>query len=183
MIETFQQWFREIRDAAIEDKKMRARAAHGDESCWRQQPWRSPDKNRDIKRRFAEEGLRRGYRPRPSHLDARHGEWLYDVTWQRLDPEGFLLGIELAMEIEVSDAAPVAIRHDFAKLLQTDAPYRIQVFQQRDRPATEALLDYLDDAAARYQTRRDSSAALLLCGWCSRDNDFHFRSLDLQTRP
>ena len=76
MIEKFKKWLKEVETAAIEDKKKKARDANnGDDTDWKKQIWHSPDKNKAIKLKFALEGEKLEYRPRPFRKNDA-GEWI-----------------------------------------------------------------------------------------------------------
>ncbi|MCG7530673.1 hypothetical protein MHM98_04785 [Psychrobium sp. MM17-31] len=172
MIETFKQWFLEIRQQAIDTKKQKAQAK-GDESKWRHEIWASPQKNKDIKTRFAIEGDARGFKARPSHL-TNAGEWLYDFVWREFDDENNLKRVVLTMEIEVSD---YHFRYDFNKLLQADSEYKIMVFQVKTPTEIEEVFDSLQRSVDAYQSK--VTCHYLLVGWCTSLNEFSFRDFQV----
>ncbi|MGR6831315.1 hypothetical protein [Aliivibrio wodanis] len=167
-IETFKQWFLEISDEAIETKKIKARNK-GDESKWKNEIWSSPNKNRDIKARFCDEGEILGYRSRPSYK-SKAGEWLYDFIWREFDESDNLKRVVLTMEIEVSD---LYFKYDFNKLLQADSEYKIMVFQVKHEQAIEEVFASLQSAVEAYQSNVQSH--YLLVGWSTSNNKFMFK--------
>ena len=86
---------------AIERKKAQAAEKHeGNTSQWKREIWLSPDKNRANQAALGEGGQRLGFQVLPA---GSRGEWLYDLVWRRLDANRNLVGIPLAVEIEMSD--------------------------------------------------------------------------------
>lgn len=170
MIEVFKQWFIEIRENVIDEKKSKA-SAKGDESQWKKEIWASQDKNKDIKSRFRDEGEKLGYKSRPSYK-TNAGEWLYDFIWREFDDSNNLKRVVLSMEIEVSDKH---FKYDFNKLLQSDSKYKIMVFQVKHEKEVEDVFLSLKSAICAYQSRVDSY--YLLVGWCTSKNDFTFRDI------
>ncbi|MEZ8613458.1 hypothetical protein AB4138_07435 [Vibrio sp. 10N.286.52.C3] len=167
MVTQFTQWFLDIQDNAIQEKKAKAKAK-GDESQWQKEIWKSPEKNAAIKHRFRDEGERLGFKSRPSYK-TNAGEWLYDFVWREFDDNNHLKRVALAMEIEVSDQSFV---YDFNKLLQAESRYKIMVFQVKTEAEVEATFRVLQKAAAIYETRVPSH--YLLVGWCTSNNCFSF---------
>jgi hypothetical protein len=172
MIEEFKEWMIEIQDAALTKKRMQAKAK-GDESNWKSEIWKSPDKNKDIKLKFQAEGDKRNYKSRPSS-ETKAREWLYDFVWRQFDDEGNLLGLKLAMEIEVSDMNEKGINYDFNKLLQADSDYKILVFQLKTEDEVCTALLNFEKAAKVYRSKFGSD--FLLCGWSTSLNKFSFSS-------
>jgi hypothetical protein len=175
MIKEFEKWMREIQDEAIARKKEQAKAK-GDESKWKKEIWKSPKKNEDIKLRFEKEGDNLGYNSRPSYSKKR-GEWLYDFVWREFDGNGNLLGIKLAMEIEVSDMTEKGIRYDFNKLLQADSDYKILVFQMKTEDEVNKALSNFEKIAKDYKSKLESD--FLLCGWVTSLNSFIFKNFHI----
>ena len=171
MIEDFKKWVLEIQDEALQEKRNKA-IKKGDESKWKSEIWMSPKKNEAIKRRFRDEGAKRGFRSRPSYK-TNAGEWLYDFVWREFDENDNLLRIELAMEIEVSDMHLKGIRYDFNKLLQSDAKFKIHIFQLKTEDDVKSALDSLFQAAKKYAFKSESE--FLLCGWSTALNQFLFK--------
>lgn len=172
MIEDFKSWIIEISDNAIDEKKAKARSK-GDESKWQREIWSSPEKNKAIKSKFMLEGEKLGYRTRPSRTtNAR--EWLYDFVWRRFDEHGNFVGVDLAMEIEVSDMNTGGIRYDFNKLLQSDSKYKILVFQLKTEPEVVSAIDALHTSSMAYSSK--VAAEFLICGWITSKNIFEFKA-------
>lgn len=160
-----------VQHAAIEWKKARSAEKHdGDTSRWKREIWRSPHKNRDIKSALAAEGQRLGFQVLPA---GRSGEWLYDLVWRRLDANRNLIGVPLAVEIEVSDSSLGGIRYDFNKLLQAQAGHKLMVFQVKTEGEVEAIFDRLEESIEVYP--HPAPCRYLLCGWNTQQNAFSFR--------
>jgi len=170
MINEFKKWLIEIQDEALEVKRIKA-AAKGDESKWKSEIWKSPEKNSAIKSRFQIEGDKRTYKSRPSS-ETNAGEWLYDFVWREFDKQGNLLGLKLVMEIEVSDMNEKGIKYDFNKLLQADSEHKILVFQLKTENEVVTALDNFEKSAKAYRTKINSK--FLLCGWSTALNKFMF---------
>ncbi|SFU48772.1 hypothetical protein [Halomonas korlensis] len=168
MIDQFKEWMLDIQNIAL-DAKRDAALAEGDESLWKRQIWRSPDKNSAIKARFRDEGEKLGYRSRPSYKTGA-GEWLYDFVWRKFDDEGHLQEVVLAMEIEMSDTKMSWIMKDFTKLLQSDAPYKIFIFQLKTETDVSEAMEHFKQTAHRYKSKLP--AEVLLCGWSTSLNRF-----------
>ena len=162
---------------AIERKKVLAAEKHsGDTSQWKREIWPSPDKNRDIKTALAEEGQRLGFQVLPA---GSRGEWLYDLVWRRLDANRNLIGMPLAVEIEVSDSRLWGIRYDFNKLLQAQADHKLMVFQVQTQEEVEAVFERLQESIDVYP--HGIPCRYLLCGWSTQQNAFHFAECSAQS--
>ena len=160
-----------VQHEAIERKKAKAAEKdEGDTSRWKREIWRSPEKNREIKALLAEEGQRLGFQVLPA---GKRGEWLYDLVWRRLDADGNLIGMPLAVEIEMSDENLGGIRYDFNKLLQAQADHKLMVFQLKTPEEVEAAFERLQEAIDAYP--HADSCRYLLCGWSTQKNEFYFR--------
>lgn len=160
-----------VQHAAIERKKAQSAEKHdGDTSRWKREIWPSPEKNHDIKSALAAEGLRLGFQVLPS---GSRGEWLYDLVWRRLDANRNLIGVPLAVEIEVSDSSLGGIRYDFNKLLQAQADHKLMVFQVKTESEVEATFDRLEESIEVYP--HPAHCRYLLCGWSTQQNAFSFR--------
>lgn len=170
MIDEFKKWMIEIQEVALATKREKAKAK-GDESKWKNEIWKSPEKNKAIKTRFQMEGDKRNYKSRPS-AKTKAGEWLYDFVWRQFDDQGNLLGLKLAMEIEVSDMNEQGIKYDFNKLLQADSEYKILVFQLKSESEVRTALKNFEQAATVYRSK--IRADYLLCGWSTSQNCFIF---------
>ncbi|TLF45933.1 hypothetical protein FEI13_17610 [Halomonas urmiana] len=170
MIEQFKQWLLEVQDAALEEKKEKAEK-QGDASQWKKQIWKSPEKNRAIKAKFRDEGAQLGYRSRPSYKTGAR-EWLYDFVWRKFDDENHLQEVVLAMEIEMSDRNMRSLMLDFTKLFQSDASYKVFVFQFKTEDEVGAAMEHFIQSAQRYKTK--IPAQMLLCGWSTSLNRFLF---------
>lgn len=170
MIDNFKNWFMEVQEEALAEKRRQAKA-EGDETQWKRQIWKSPDKNRAIKEKFDKEGRALNYRSRPSNVTGAR-EWLYDFVWRRFDEEGNLQDVPLAMEIEMSDRAIKSLRYDFNKLLMADSSYRIFVFQLKSKTEVLSAMEIFRNSAMQYQAKVE--ADVLICGWVIAENQFRF---------
>lgn len=170
MIESFKEWFSDIREEAIKDKKVKAKIK-GDETAWKKEIWKSPEKNKVIKNKFRDEGFKLGYKSRPSYVTGA-GEWLYDFVWRKFDESGNLKNVILTMEIEMSNLHESEKKHDFNKLLQADSQYKVMVFQSKSKKDTLTALEKFENAAKVYNSKSESK--YLLCGWCTSKNEFIF---------
>ncbi len=177
MIDNFKKWLLEIQDAALGEKVKKA-SDKGDASRWKKEIWTSPEKNKAIKAKFRDEGVQLGYRSRPSYKTGA-SEWLYDFVWRKFDDDNYLQEVVLAMEIEMSDRDIKPLLHDFTKLLQSDARYKIFVFQQKTEDDVGAMIEQLTMTAQRYSTKLP--AEYLLCGWSTALNQFTFSDFTVET--
>jgi len=175
VIKQFECWMAEIQENAIAVKKAAAKTK-GDESQWKKEIWKSPEKNQAIKHKFRDEGEKLGYKSRPSYKTGA-GEWLYDFIWREFDSDNNLLGIKLAMEIEVSDMNEKGIIYDFNKLLQADSDYKILVFQLKTESDVSNILSKIESLSKKYRAKSNSS--VLLCGWSTSLNKFIYKSFEI----
>jgi hypothetical protein len=58
---------------------------------------------------------------------ADQGEFLYDMIWYMLDPQGFILRQQMIMECEWGIAPPTIVDDDFQKLVQARSDVRMWV--------------------------------------------------------
>ncbi|AMD01781.1 hypothetical protein [Halomonas chromatireducens] len=166
-----------VQHEAIERKKAQAAKKHKDDtSQWKREIWLSPDKNRAIKTALTEEGQRLGFQVLPA---GSRGEWLYDLVWRRLDANRNLVGMPLAVEIEMSDNRLWGIRYDFNKLLQAQADHKLMVFQVQTQEEVEAVFERLKESIDVYP--HGSPCRYLLCGWSTQQNAFHFEESRAQS--
>lgn len=156
----------EIEAQAIADKKARAT----DPAHWQREIWPSPEKNRAIKAMLAKEGERLGFQVLPS---GKRGEWLYDVVWRRLDGNRNIIGMPLAVEIEVSDSRLGGIRYDFNKLLQAQADHKLMVFQVKTPDEVQQAFQRLAQSIRAFPHAH--ACHYLLCGWSTQQNAFHYQ--------
>ncbi len=175
MIKDFKKWIKEIEVEALAEKHSKAQKK-GDVSQWRKEIWKSPEKNKAIKRRFRDEGFKLGYKSRPSYISGA-GEWLYDFVWREFDAEDNLVRVVLTMEIEVSEMNEKGIKYDFNKLLQADSDFKILVFQLKTESDVKAALSTFSNAAKCYKAK--SNSEFLLCGWCTSLNQFIFENFNV----
>lgn len=169
MINEFKTWFDELGAYAMERKKNVALVTG------KHPKWTSTFKNKEIKQKFTEKGREiKGIKPRSS-VDRKAREWLYDLTWREFNDENQFVGVKLAMEIEMSDRKIRGLVYDFNKLLQSDAEYKVFVFQQPTMTLSVEIFDALSNAALAYRTR--SSAEFLLVCWCWESGRFLYCEL------
>ncbi|SDO28374.1 hypothetical protein [Vreelandella arcis] len=164
-----------LEQQAIAEKKQKALAKHGDEAHWKRMIWRSPEKNHLIKVALAEEGQRLGFQVLPNPVTKR-GEWLYDAVWRRVDANRNVIGIPLAVEIEVSDSRLGGIRYDFNKLLQAQADHKLMVFQVKTPTDVEEVFSRLMTSIDAFP--HSHPCRYLLAGWCTTQHAFHFNTYD-----
>jgi hypothetical protein len=136
--------------------------------------WYSSQKNKDIKRKLTFEceklsnsEIRLSSR---SSSGGSGGEWLYDYTLREFDKNGHFLGVRLAVEIELSDSNPRGLVYDFNKLLQSDSPYRVFVFQQKSEDECVKLLKCLEGSLEAYKHKLDS--VFLISCWLTSKYKF-----------
>lgn len=159
----------------VQSEAIRVKRAK-DPDHWKRKIWRSPDKNRDIKAALLEEGERLGFQVLPSKS---RGEWLYDLIWRRLDGNRNVIGITLAVEIEVSDSRAGGIRYDFNKLLQAQADHKLMVFQVKTSEDIKQVCDRLVRSIRAFPHAHP--CRYLLCGWSTQENAFHYREHSVST--
>lgn len=162
-----------LEQQAIAEKKRKALAEYADEAHWKRMIWRSPDKNYLIKVALAEEGQRLGFQVLPN-LAIKRGEWLYDAVWRRVDANRNVIGIPLAVEIEVSDSRVGGIRYDFNKLLQAQADHKLMVFQVKTSTEVENVFSRLVTSINAFP--HSHPCRYLLAGWSTTQNAFHFKT-------
>lgn len=168
MLDQCEKWIKEVADFAIERKRYDARA-QGDESSWENEIWKSPQKNKELKERFAQEANKHGYEARSS---IHKGEWLYDCVWLQRNTYGFLSRTILAMEIELGERESLIIE-DFEKLLQSDCPYRLMFFQMYSSDQIKGVLKRLEERANSYKFSVE--AEFLLAGWATSEHNLLFQ--------
>lgn len=177
MLDRFKEWLEEVEKSAIDDKKASAKK-NGDESLWKKEIWRAPEKNQAIKNKFRDEIEKlkdkegqQIYRSRLSYK-TKAGEWLYDFISRRFDKDHNLIEVFLTMEIELSDSDECNHKYDFYKLLQADSKYKIFVFQSKTKKDVFKGFSSLKNSAQKYIFRLNSD--FLFCGWSTSENKFFF---------
>ncbi len=181
--EEFQKWFKSI-----------ARKANRDMKLEELRVWPSAKKNTAIKDKFRNKLKKLKpspmYETRPYIKDKKDkGEWLYDFIWRKLDKSKNLEKIILAMEIEMATTKK-KIKDDFNKLIQSDAKYKIMVFQQNSKDKNEkkaekkvidkvnSIFTELKAVANSYKPK--STSNYLLCAWCVPLGKFEFEDLKVK---
>lgn len=95
---------------------------------------------------------------------------MYDFALREFDEKNRLVSIYLAVEIELSDSKLGGLVYDFNKLLQSDAPYKGFIFQQKDELAFSEILDNLEATLGRYNHRINSE--FLISCWITSKYQF-----------
>lgn len=168
LIKDFKSWISELGIEANEWKDSQ------EKSTGKRPNWTNPHKNKDIKNKFAVKGKQRPDIQVRSSAEKNKGEWLYDLVWRKLDSNQNLIGIELAMEIELSSLGTSGLVYDFNKLLQSDADYKIFVYQQKSVVLAETIANDLKTRKDIYNSKVDS--AYLLACWCWDSAEFKYWS-------
>ncbi|MGZ5054904.1 MAG: hypothetical protein ACXWAT_08170 [Methylobacter sp.] len=170
MLNNIQDWLNDLQIRAVENKQ--TAKANGQKYIWY-----SSVKNKDIKRKFSEEGerlSRHGIRLLSrSSGNSSGGEWLYDFVLREFDENNHLLGIRLVAEIELSDSKAQGLVYDFNKLLQADAPYKVFIFQQKDENLYSEILKKIEAAINSYRHRLDSH--FLIACWITTKYRFIYQ--------
>ncbi len=172
MLNLMQTWLNALADKAnIEKQKHR--------ELGKKYIWYSVQKNKDIKALFSSEGEKL---PTIGRLSSRSSgestgrEWLYDFTLREFDTENNFLGVRLAVEIEMSDSKLKGLVYDFNKLLQSDAPYKAFIFQQKTVDDYKKIRKPLSDAHKAYHHRAPSQ--LLVACWITSQYRFEYCVLE-----
>jgi len=173
LINNFKTWLNEL--AVIATKRKDAIEL----KTGKRPKWNNKVKNKEIKEKFTNEGLLlKGIKPRSSN-DRKAREWLYDLIWREFNSDDYFTGVKLAMEIELSDMKVGGLSYDYNKLLQSDAEYKVFVFQQRTVDDSEKLFNKLELCTNNYKNRVEST--FFLSCWCWETGSFLFK--DLRVKP
>ncbi|KAF3983160.1 MAG: hypothetical protein HFP78_00150 [Methylococcales symbiont of Hymedesmia sp. n. MRB-2018] len=171
MINEFKDWFNELGTNAIKRKKAIVL------KTGKKPKWTSKTKNKEIKEKFTKEGLLiKGIKPRSSN-DRKAREWLYDLIWREFDSDNNFIGVKLVMEIELSEMKESGLIYDFNKILQSDADYKVFVFQQKTEEESKKLFAKLQKSSEVYKSKVKSS--FLLCCWCWKTGTFIFKDFNI----
>lgn len=81
------------------------------------------------------------------------------------------------MEIEMSDSSQRGLMRDFAKLLQSDAAYKVMVFQHKTEDDVQTAFEHFKAKSRKYRAKIPSE--FLLCGWSTSLNQFLFNEFNL----
>lgn len=139
--------------------------------------WYSRQKNKDIKRKLSEESEKlptNGNRLSSRSSGKSTGkEWLYDFTLRNFDKDNNLIGIELVVEIELSDTKTGGLVYDFNKLLQADSPNKCFIFQQKHEETATTMLERLNLSINKYN-HRTKSHFLIAC-WVTSKYKFVYK--------
>jgi hypothetical protein len=171
LIVNFKDWFNKLGANAIKRKKAIAL------KTGKEPKWTRKTKNKEIKEKFTNEGrLIEGIKPRSSN-DKKAGEWLYDFIWREFDSDNNFIGVKLVMEIELSDMKERGLMYDFNKILQSDAEYKVFVFQQKTEKESTKLLAKLKNSSEMYKNKVNSD--FLLCCWGWETGTFLFEDFNI----
>ena len=102
---------------------------------------------------------------------AHGGEWLYDVSAQQYDDDGYLIRSVLAAECEWG--VENEIYHDFQKLLIARADLRVMVFDGARSPGYREIFQTLTRYVCRC-SHTEAGDAWLLAAW-TNDGFVHHR--------
>ncbi len=171
MISNFKTWLDEL--AVIATKRKDAIEL----KTGKRPNWNNKVKNKEIKEKFTNEGaLLQGIKPRSSN-DRKAREWLYDLIWREFNSDNYFTGVKLTMEIELSDMKVGGLIYDYNKLLQSDAEYKIFVFQQKTVDDSNKLFDKLELCTNNYKNKVKST--FLLSCWCWETGTFLFKDISV----
>jgi len=173
LINNFKTWLDELAIIAIKRKNtIELRTG-------KRPKWKNKIKNKEIKEKFTNEGrLIPGIKPRSSN-DRKESEWLYDLIWREFDPDNHFIGVKLVMEIELSDMKENGLIYDYNKLLQSDAEYKIFIFQQKTVSNAEMLFNKFESCTKNYKNKIEST--FFLSCWCWDTSTFLFK--DFKVKP
>jgi hypothetical protein len=141
--------------------------------------WHSPNKNKDIKRKFSEEGEKLATKGRLSSRSSGKStgcEWLYDFTLREFSSDNHFIGVPLVVEIELSDRKPKGLVYDFNKLLQSDADHRVFIFQQKNQAQYDDAISYIVSAFDAY-IHKCNSKYLVAC-WLTSEYRFIYKEMN-----
>jgi len=171
MISDVKDWLEQL-SAIANENKAKAR------SKGERYIWHSLEKNKEIKRKFSEEGERL---PRAGRLSSRSSgastgrEWLYDFTLREFSNDDYFIGVPLVAEIELSARTPKGLVYDFNKLLQSDADHKVFIFQQKNKAQYEDVVAYIDRAFDAY-THKSNCKYLVAC-WLMSEYRFIYKEM------
>jgi hypothetical protein len=170
MLDTVKDWLEDLAIVANENKEQAKLKGN-------KYTWYSSQKNKDIKRRFSQEGESLASAGRRiaarSSGDSTGGEWLYDLTLREFDENNRFLGVPLVVEIELSDPKPRGLIYDFNKLLQSDAYNKVFIFQQKDAFEFENMIKYFDISFSAYNHKLKSK--FLVACWLTSKYEFTYK--------
>lgn len=111
------------------------------------------------------------------YSEANYGEWLFDQCWleyeEALNPNTPLLSVPLALECEWQMGVSY-IKHDFEKLLVSNANLKVMIFQQKDLTDAQVVCAKLMNYIECFDPRRYEQ--YLLCCYVNEanSNGFYF---------
>lgn len=178
MINDIYYWLDELEKTANENKK-------SENEKGKKYVWYSADKNIDIKNKLSIKGeelskLSGNKLTSRSSAKSSGGEWLYDFTLREFDKHGGFIGVKLAVEIEFSDSKIVGLRYDFNKLLQSDAEFKLFIFQQKDEEGFNEITNALSKSIEIYKHKLNSD--LIIACWSMKDYKFLYRQFALEKK-
>ncbi|WP_141201889.1 MULTISPECIES: hypothetical protein [unclassified Marinobacter] len=170
MLDTVKDWLEDL--AIVANHKKEQARINGEGYTWY-----SSQKNKDIKRKFSQEGEKLASNGRRiaarSSGDSTGGEWLYDFTLREFDENNRFFGVPLAAEIELSDPKPRGLIYDFNKLLQSDADNKVFIFQQKYAFEFKNMIRYFDSSFYAYNHKLKSK--FLVACWLTSKYEFTYK--------
>ena len=144
---------------------------------WRQIEIADRDATRELKDALGHLGTSLGYTAHCSGGDfSHHGEWLFDVTWVKLDEERYITSVPLVAESEWS---PGEVEDDFEKLLLARSDHRLFVFWAPDEVRAKTRLAELEEFVRRFRPSCVGDRYLFAC-WTDTEEAFLFRQLTVE---
>ena len=105
-------------------------------------------------------------------IDQDKSEWVFDLTWQKKDAEGFLAGLALAMESEwTHDRDGDA---DFEKLIQCRADLRLWIIHDKNEDSLRDHFDKCINMIRRFEGSQPGDR-YLFAGHSNEDAKFFFQ--------
>lgn len=127
---------------------------------------------REVKNAVAALGRNQGYSVYASSCDtADDGEWLFDLTWMKYDPDGYMRRLPLVLE---SEWTPIEVLDDFCKLVVARAEHRVMVFWANSEKSADKVIAKLVDEAANSGLARPGDRYLFAV-WLEQEDCFFFR--------
>jgi hypothetical protein len=103
-----------------------------------------------VKQIFTQLGIDKGYTVRVGGQKGIKSEFLFDIAWLKEDEENDLVSIELALESELSDLSGGGVRHDFNKLIVTDAKMKFFLCRVNRSKENGSTVEYRKKFLTRY---------------------------------
>lgn len=146
--------------------------------------WYSKNKNKDIKKKFSQEGellkVAQSHRLSSRSSGASTGnEWLYDFILREFDAENNFVRVPLTAEFEFSDSKVSALIYDFNKLLQCDADNRVFIFQTKYKEDFDEVIKKIHSVLKAYHHK--SPCHFLVACWMT--SEYQFKYVEIQVNP